>query len=579
MAGESIFDGVSGGYAGAMTRLSKEGAVSPFLHHLLILLPVACLLPFVNKAFHIDDPVYLWVAQQIHTHPFDFYGFEKNWSFFSEPMYEINKNPPGVSYFIAFAALVVGWSEPALHFAFLLPMAALCYGVHYLATQLCERTYVASLAALLSPVVLVSSSNVMSDTLMLALFVWAVGLWIRGLEKNAPTYLAGAMGLSVLAALTKYPALCLLPLLFAFSLADRRRVGSWAAYFLIPLIALGLYQFVSYKLYGMNLLRDAVSFAQSHEIDPNQESLPPGARVIVGLSFLGGCHAAAYFVAPLCCSKRALCWIVLSGVIVFGLPIVFGSNFLELIFHDSYFPASFSVVQCGLFVVGGVLIIYLATSDLWRRRNASSLLLFLWVAGIFTFSTFVNWTINGRSMLPMAPAVGILLARRIETAGRPLSNMPAVAALALAGCLALLVTWADYSLADAGRRVGRSLEERLPQMTGGAVWVQGNWGPRWYLEEAGALPFDAREPTIRVGDTIIQSSNNLIFPLDAALVRSMDRRDFYVFPWLTTMDRSLGAGFYSNAWGPLPYAFGPVPPESYHSFVVDPHEVEQAGNP
>src|SRR5713226_8912819 len=36
---------------------------------LLILCILLCLLPFSNKAFHIDDPLLVWTAQQIAKHP------------------------------------------------------------------------------------------------------------------------------------------------------------------------------------------------------------------------------------------------------------------------------------------------------------------------------------------------------------------------------------------------------------------------------------------------------------------------------------------------------------------------------
>jgi hypothetical protein len=35
---------------------------------------LACLAPFLGKAFHIDDPVYVEVAQQILRSPLDFFG-------------------------------------------------------------------------------------------------------------------------------------------------------------------------------------------------------------------------------------------------------------------------------------------------------------------------------------------------------------------------------------------------------------------------------------------------------------------------------------------------------------------------
>jgi hypothetical protein len=32
---------------------------------LLAAITIATLLPFVNKAFHVDDPLFIWMAQQI----------------------------------------------------------------------------------------------------------------------------------------------------------------------------------------------------------------------------------------------------------------------------------------------------------------------------------------------------------------------------------------------------------------------------------------------------------------------------------------------------------------------------------
>jgi len=40
-------------------------------------------------------------------------------------------------------------------------------------------------------------------------------------------------------------------------------------------------------------------------------------------------------------------------------------------------------------------------------------------------------------------------------------------------------------------------------------------------------------------------------------------RNFPVLPFLATLSPRLGAGFYVDEWGPLPFAFGRVPPERY----------------
>lgn len=39
-------------------------------------------------------------------------------------MWEVTKNPPLACYYLAISAMILGWSEPALHIAFLLPAAA-----------------------------------------------------------------------------------------------------------------------------------------------------------------------------------------------------------------------------------------------------------------------------------------------------------------------------------------------------------------------------------------------------------------------------------------------------------------------
>ena len=85
-------------------------------------------LPFLSKPFHVDDPVYLWVARQIQSRPFDFYGFTINWYGTAESAAEVMQNPPLTSYYVALAALVGGWGEVALHLAMLLPALGVILG-------------------------------------------------------------------------------------------------------------------------------------------------------------------------------------------------------------------------------------------------------------------------------------------------------------------------------------------------------------------------------------------------------------------------------------------------------------------
>ena len=88
------------------------------------------------------------------------------------------------------------------------------------------------------------------------------------------------------------------------------------------------------------------------------------------------------------------------------------------------------------------------------------------VGNFFVHGVF-NWTVNGRSILPMAPAVGILLARRLEQnglTGRKTWPRGAALCLAAGAALALLVTQSDFLLAVAVRQSARQVAQ---------IWIHG----------------------------------------------------------------------------------------------------------
>src|SRR4051812_13902830 len=87
---------------------------------IIVIVCLAGLLPFVNKAFHIDDTLFLMSARQILAHPLNFFGCDVNWYGTAMRMSDVNKNPPLTSYFIALVATFAGFREIALHIAFLL---------------------------------------------------------------------------------------------------------------------------------------------------------------------------------------------------------------------------------------------------------------------------------------------------------------------------------------------------------------------------------------------------------------------------------------------------------------------------
>src|SRR6266446_9961266 len=207
---------------------------SAYSNALLGVLTVACLLPFSSRAFHIDDPLFVFAARQITQHPLDPYGFNVIWYESLDRMADVTMNPPLACYYGAAVGRIAGWSERAFHLAFLVPALALIFGTYRMAKHFTRLPLLAGLATVLTPGILVSACSVMCDTMMVALWVWAVILWIEGIEPRKAWYLAGSGVLIAAAVLTKYFGAALILVLAAYSLARLRRFGSWMWYLLIP---------------------------------------------------------------------------------------------------------------------------------------------------------------------------------------------------------------------------------------------------------------------------------------------------------------------------------------------------------
>ena len=177
-----------------------------------------------------------------------------------------------------------------------------------------------------------------------------------------------------------------------------------------------------------------------------------------------------------------------------------------------------------------------------------------------------------RSVLPLIPAVGILLARRLDELGderpsRLRGKLPA--ALVVSGLVSLWVVAADVAWAnserDAAGRGARARQER----DGGRV-VSGALGLSVLRAEgrpAAVRPLqvhpERRRPADHAGGQHPDSHPPQQFIREVQIVE-LDLRQ----P-LATMRWRMGAGFYSSFFGPLPFVFGAVGPERYFLFRID----------
>jgi hypothetical protein len=519
---------------------------------LLFFATVATLTPFLNKAFHIDDPLFLWMAGQIRRHPFDPYGFNVNWIGAPEPMWSAMQNPPLCSYFIAAFTGVTGENEIALHALFLIWAAVAVLAVFAIARRFCQPPTTAALLALFTPVFLVSATNVMCDVMLLALYLLAIECWLIGLEKRGWWLLFLSSLLASAAALTKYFGISVVGLLAAYTLLLQWR--SWPRLFwlLLPVAITIAYDAWTKAKYGHPLFTGATHYAQMIS-GRYANSFPK--QFLLGCSFLGGCLFPAVFFLRLK-PKIFLGAAILSAVSLGCFWFFFspGSDF-----GRNYF---FVIIEGGIFAAIGLWLLGLAGLDFWQKRDAGSFLLFLWIIGTFAFSTFLNWSVTARTILPMVPACAILIARRF-VAGRGFSWKTATQ-IALAAMVSFTIAFADYRVANTAREAAHQFETQF-RAEPGTVWFQSHWGFQFYMQQWGARALNMFNSEITTGDVMVVPANNTaVLNIPPEKVYPPEEVNFSTLPYFSTIGIRTGASFYSSVRGPLPWMFGRAPAEMYY---------------
>jgi len=546
-----------------------------FLRHPFVVIGIilmACLVPFINKAVHMDDPLFIWTGKWIQEHPAGFYGFDVNWWGSATPMWVANCNPPLMSYFLAGVASLSGWSEMALHFACLVVAFMAAAGIYSLAKMWCEQPLLATLVAIFTPAFLVSSTTLMCDVLTLTFWIWSLVFWERALETEKGCWqFIGAGLLAGLAVLTKYNVVTLLPLLPLMTLLRKHRLGWWLAGAALPLIMVTGYELMTAGMYGKGLLSAAADYAQAH-----RSQLVGGgwmAREIIGLAFAGGSLLPLLFFSPWLWQRRAL---LEGSAVIFGalLGLVWLGGDLGL-FHPLRNPEAMNYwgfrLQLILLTAGGLHLLLLVGAETWQRRDTVAVILAVWIINGLLFAAVLNWTVSARSFLPIVPAAAILLVRRLEAIG---GNFPVSGRLlwplAPAAVITMGLMQADYQLADSGRMAAKQIVSRY-KSANHKLWFEQHMGFQYYMEKLGAQPLDCERSMLQPGDIIVVPRINFGFiPFPPGSVGWIEPLIYRPFSWmnLSRDTKSGAAGFYSATWGPVPFAIGELPPQEFFLLKV-----------
>ena len=130
----------------------------------------------------------------------------------------------------------------------------------------------------------------------------------------------------------------------------------------------------------------------------------------------------------------------------------------------------------------------------WRRRKeADTRFLLAWIVIFFLSAVAVAFAGSARYLLPMAAPVALLASR--------LDRKWLAAGFVLQLGLGLALAAENQQHWDAYRDVAGSIRRVA---SGHRVWIDGEWGLRFYVERDGGLPLTHKQP-VRAGDIVVAS--------------------------------------------------------------------------
>jgi hypothetical protein len=196
----------------------------------------------------------------------------------------------------------------------------------------------------------------------------------------------------------------------------------------------------------------------------------------------------------------------------------------------------------------------------WRsRRDRDTKFLLGWIALFYLAAVVVFFAGSARYLLPMAPAVALLASRL------PVRWLAIGFVAQLTFSLGLAVE--NYQHWDAYRILRVNSHDSR-------VWVDGEWGLRFYLEERGALPLTHRQQ-LRPGDLVVSSALGHAVDLTAPATVIARAEIASVVP-LRIIGLGSHSGYSDSSAGFWPFGVSTAPIDRVTTYVIGERHITQA---
>lgn len=502
-----------------------------------LILSAACLLPYLNKAFTIDDPVYMLQAQQVSKEPLHPMALDICWVSDQE-CGPVASNMPGnflMAYFLRPVANLAN-PEPLVHLMQILTLWCGIVATVSLAFRLGFGILAACAAGLLlaaTPPVLAMASTAMPE--MLAMSLGVIGLerlvaWKENGKVINGLVSAVALGLAPIARVH----LVLLWPIAAVLLRDDARIFDVRSWITGPKRRWLL-------LVGAAFLSVAI-LALTHE--PGNGVKPPHMYIRPEnvnhnlMSYLSDWVVAM----PL-----GLGWLILRNrhMRLWLFPVTIGLPVLRKLL--THYPVTWTTLSMGLGAAVIIDILLRSVESRDQRRLACALWLMLPLAALPYIHLPVKY------LVPCAPAAALLLADILPTFRWPKTALCGI--VALGTIFGSMILRADAQFAEMGRQAAARLI--APRVAAGhRVWFASQWGFYWYALKAGSQvlrPNDVPAP----GDYLARGRMEGFTTTLERLPPAVKVETFTISgPGGRTMSFKDGAGLYSNSHGDLMWAWG-----------------------
>jgi hypothetical protein len=436
-----------------------------------LLVATLCLLPFLNKAYTIDDPLFLLEARQILKTPAHPLAFDVCWQGNETcgSAGDIMPNAALMGYALVPAVLGNGaeWiaHTEQLIFAWvaILAMAAMALRLGW--SRL--HALFAALLLVAIPPFLPMASTAMPDILSLCLGL--VGLERLLAWKQARRWWqAAAAGLALGAAPFGRPHLLLFLPLGAILLLDDCQLPS-----LPKQLKDWPWRCAPIGIAGVVLA--AIVLLTYHGSAVVQAT---GANI--GLSVISR-HLFSYFLYLAVPIPLAVPWVCVhwrrAPVLFLAAPVLLVAGALLL-----RIPTETPIWAMVAFFVGAAALADLLL-EAWQSREHQFRYLALWLLIPFPIIFYSHFPI--KYLLPVAPAVILILLRLSAGMSPRTALVCGVLLVAVGTAYSGLILVADNRFANLTRAAAKELVERNVA-AGERVWVAGQWGFYWYALEAGA---------------------------------------------------------------------------------------------